>query len=381
MRRETFLPLARPDMGSEEIAAVMKVIDSGLLTTGPKVYEFEKNLSEFLSDGEKLSVVGLNSCTSALFLGLKALGIKEGDEVIIPTWTFATTAQIVEWVGAKPVLCDISGRSLTIDIEKAENLITRKTKAIIPVHIAGYPCKMDELEELAKLHQLHIIEDAAHSVGTAYKGRKIGNFSDLTCFSFYATKNLAMGEGGAAVSRDERLTDKIRRLSYFGINKTAVSRYEQYGSWAYDIGALGYKCNLDSIHAALGLVQLKKLDRMNSRRREIASEYKQRLDSSIGFTEDSSDHFHTYHLFPIILPDGCERNAFIEDLKKNNIGSSVHFIPLHKHSYYREKYPNEDFPEANYFFKRIVSIPIFSSMSDDDVDYVIYHVNRLLRGS
>ncbi len=380
MKREKFLPLAQPSMGTEEVAAITEVIASGHLTTGPKVYEFERALSRYLSDSEPLSVLGLNSCTSALFLGLKALGIGEGDEVILPTWTFAATAQIVEWLGAKPILCDIEGASLTIDVETAEGLITDRTKAIIPVHIAGYPCRMDELSALAEKYHLRIIEDAAHAIGTTYKGRKIGNFSDLTCFSFYATKNLAMGEGGAAVSRNEFLINKIRKLSYFGISKTAMNRYSKSGSWAYDIEALGYKCNLDSIHAALGLVQLKKLDHMNQRRREIAGQYRRELDSTIEFTEESADHYHTYHLFPILLPDGIERNSFVETLKAHDIGTSVHFIPLHKHSYYCDRFPDERFPEANKYFERIVSIPMCSAMDNEDIEYIIYHVNRIVRG-
>ena len=219
-----FLPLAKPDITEEEDDAVVDVVRSGWWTTGPKVVEFENALSDYLGKNEKIHVVGLNSCTSALFLSLVALGIKHGDEVIVPTWTFAATAQVVEWVGAKVILCDVEPDTLNIDIEKAERLITDRTKVIIPVHFAGYPCNMAELSKLARKYKLKVIEDAAHAIGAEYREIKIGNFSDITCFSFYATKNLAMGEGGAAVSNNEELIEKIRKLSYFGINKNSFNR-------------------------------------------------------------------------------------------------------------------------------------------------------------
>ena len=295
--------------------------------------------------------------------------------------TFAATPQVVEWIGAKLVFCDIEGNSLTIDTEKAERLITSRTKAIIPVHIAGYPCDMEKVKALAAHYNLMVIEDAAHAIGTKFKGRKIGNFSDITCFSFYATKNLTMGEGGAAVSHDESLIKKIKRMAYFGINKEAFKRYEKTGTWAYDIEELGYKCNLDNIHAALGLVQIKKLDSMNKRRREVAHRYKEELDRRISFTKDSKDHYHTYHLFPILLPHKVDRNVFINRLKENNVGTSVHFRPLHKHSHYKRLFPDRNFPIANSMFRRIVSIPMFPAMKDEDIEYVIYHINRLIRNS
>ncbi len=238
-----------------------------------------------------------------------------------------------------------------------------------------------KVRDLADRYDLRVVEDAAHAIGTKFKGRKIGNFSDVTCFSFYATKNLAMGEGGAAVSHDERLIKKIRRMAYFGINKEAFKRYEKTGTWAYDIEELGYKCNLDSIHATLGLVQLKKLDSMNKRRREIAQRYKKELDRRISFTIDSEDNYHTYHLFPILLPHGTDRNTFINRLKENNVGTSVHFKPLHKHSLYKRRFPDRNFPIANSMYSRIVSIPMFPAMTDEDIRYVVHHINRLIRNS
>lgn len=379
MIRNDFLPLARPSIGEEEVEAVSEVVRSGWWTTGPKVLEFQDALASYLQEKEMLQVAALNSCTSALFLALKALGIREGDEVIVPTWTFAATAQVVEWLGAVPLLCDIEGDSLTIDTARAQELATPKTKAIVPVHIAGYPCDMDKVADLARQNGLRVVEDAAHAIGTSYRGTRIGNFSDVTCFSFYATKNLAMGEGGAAVSRDGSLIAEIEKLAYFGINKEAYKRYNKSGTWLYDIEELGYKCNLDSMHAALGLAQLKKLDRLNARRRQIAARYRSGLDDCISFTRDSDEHYHTFHLFPVLLPGSVDRDGFIAALKERNIGASVHFIPLHRHSHYRPRYPEGFFPVADRYYERVVSIPMFPSMTDEDVDYVILHINDIMR--
>jgi len=376
---DKFIPLAKPDVGQDEIELVIETIKSGWLTTGPKVTEFENNLSQYLQKENPLYSVGLNSCTSALHLALISLGIKAGDEVIVPTWTFVATIQVVEWIGAIPVLCDIEENSLNIDVKKAENLITEKTKAIIPVHMAGYPCDMESIQKLAYKHNLQVIEDAAHAIGTEYKDTKIGNFSDVTCFSFYATKNLAMGEGGAAVSKNQQTIERIRKLSYFGVNKSAFNRYEKRGTWFYDIEEMGYKCNLDSVHAAFGIVQLKKLDSMNKRRREIAKYYKDNLSTKLSFTEDNQEHYHIYHLFPIRLPQEINRDEFIDKLKQNNIGASLHFIPLHLHSFYQNRFAKENFPIANKVFENILSIPICSAMKNDEVEYVVKTINNILK--
>jgi len=382
MIRKDFLPLARPDISEAEIQKAIEVIKSGWWTTGPAVTKFENELCQYLQEDNALYAVGLNSCTSAMHMALLALGIKSGDEVILPTWTFVSTAHVVEWVGAKPVFCDIDEKTLNIDTQKIFQLITPKTKAIMPVHMAGYPCNMDEIASIAEKYNLFVVEDAAHAIGTKYNGTKIGNFSDVTCFSFYATKNLAMGEGGAAVSKNPDLIEKIRKLSYFGINKEAFKRYSKSGTWRYDIETIGYKNNLDSIHAAIGLAQLKRLDSMNERRRDIAQKYRENLSEKLWVPLDDNQHFHTYHLFPVRLnTNGIERDRMIDELKKRNIGTSVHFIPLHLHTYYRKISLEADFPSANAVFKVIFSLPMCSSMTDEDVNYVITHVNELVDDS
>ena len=381
MIRKNYLPFAKPHITEDEIHAVTEVIKSGWWTTGPKVEEFEFMLSQYLQDKNQDAIyaIALNSCTSALFLSLLALNITAEDEVIVPTWTFTATAHVVEWIGAKVILCDIEEGSLNIDINKAERLITTKTKAIIPVHMAGYPYDIDSMSSLADKYNLKVVEDAAHAIGTKYYEKKIGHFSDTTCFSFYATKNLAMGEGGAVVSSNKKTIEKLRKIAYFGINKDAFKRYDAGGTWKYDVENLGYKCNLDSLNAALGLVQLKKLDSMIQRRREIASIYKSKLDKRIAFTKDDNSHYHTYHLFMIRVPEEIiSRDNLSLELKKRNIGTSVHFIPLHLHSYYKNRFCNSNFDIANKVYQNILSLPLYPSMTNEDIDYVIYHVNDIL---
>jgi dTDP-4-amino-4,6-dideoxygalactose transaminase len=376
--RSEFLPLSRPYINETEIAAVAEVLKSGYLTTGPKVSEFEEGIVKYL--GGARYAVALNSCTAGLYLSLLACGVRAGDEVIIPTWTFAATGHVVLWLGAKPVLCDVQDSSLNIDPLKLEALITAKTKAIIPVHFAGYPCQLDEITEIARKYKIVVIEDAAHAMGTEYKGRKIGSFGEICVYSFYATKNLACGEGGMVVSGNQELIERARKLSYFGINKQAFSRYTEKGSWYYEIEELGYKYNMDSIHAAIGLAQLEKLTWMNERRRQIAGMYKKGLDKRIRFGEDLPQNYHTYHLFPIRVDKGIiSRDELVNKLKERKIGTSVHFIPLHKHPYYRSLLGPQSFPVADRAYEEIVSIPMFAGMPDEDVAYVIDNINEILR--
>jgi perosamine synthetase len=365
-----FIPVAKPFIGEEEKRKVLEVLESGMLTTGKYTFEFEKEFVKYL--GDNLYCAGLNSATNALFLSLLALGIKKDDEVIVPTWTFASTAQVVEWLGAKPILCDIDKDTLNIDINEIYKKITSKTKAIIPVHIAGYPCEMDKIANIAKEFNLKVIEDAAHAIGTKFNDVKIGNHSDAVCFSFYATKNLAMGEGGAVVTKDNNLIEKIKKLSYLGINKDFYKRYEKKGSWYYDIEELGYKANLDNLHAAIGLEQLKKIDKMNQRRRKIAKYYYDNL-KNIEFNKYDSKHYHSYHLFMIKVKN---RDDFMEKLKEKNIGTSIHFRPLHKHSFYKNRF--KEFKNADNIYEQIVSIPMYLGLLDNEVEYIVDTINRII---
>ena len=375
--RDLFLPFAKPYILDEEIEEITQVLRSGFLTTGPKVTEFEQGICNYI--GDSIFAVGLNSCTAGLYLSLVASGVSEGDEVIVPTWTFAATAHVVLWCKAKPVLCDIDEGSLNIDVQKAELLVNPRTKAIIPVHYAGFPCDMDALTDLTQKNGITVIEDAAHAIGSRYKGRAIGSFGNLTVFSFYATKNLTCGEGGMVVGTDPQIIEKIRKLSYFGINKGAFQRYTKTGKWAYEIEELGYKFNMDSIHAALGVVQLRRLDFMNERRRRIAAMYRDKLDKRIIFPADSKENYHTYHLFPIRVDRKIiSRDNLIAKLAQRNIGTSVHFIPLHRHSFYKNMCLGK-FPVSDRVFEEIISIPMFPGMVDSDVNYVIDSINDILK--
>jgi len=362
-----FIPLARPDVTEREIADVAEVLRSGWWTTGPKVAEFEAAVCEYLGGG--LHAAGLTSCTGGLHLGLLAHGIGPGDEVIVPTWTFVSTAHVVEWAGATPVLCDVEPESLNIDPAKAEALVTERTKAVMPVHFAGRSCRQEALREMADRHGLAIIEDAAHAMGASEGGRKVGNHGNTAVFSFYATKNLACGEGGMLVTSDGELADRIRALSYFGINKKAFERYAERGTWYYEVAGPGYKYNMDSMHAALGLAQLARLDEMNARRREIAAHYRRNLPEGITPLDDAPGDEHIYHLFVALLEPGRDRDAFCAGLKDLRVGTSVHFIPLHRHPHYRHL-AHDGLSVADAAYPRAVSLPMYPGLTDDEVEYV-----------
>jgi UDP-4-amino-4,6-dideoxy-N-acetyl-beta-L-altrosamine transaminase len=380
--RDKFLPLANPTIEEDEIKEVVDVLRSGWLTTGPKVAEFEENMQKYLGCKK---AVGLSSCTGGLHIALAALGIKKGDEVIVPTYTFAASAHVVAWLGAKPVLVDVEKDTFNIDPKKIEDAITDKTKAIIPIHFAGHSCDIDKIMAIAKKHNLHVIEDAAHAIGTDYKGKKIGNFGNVTAFSFYATKTITTAEGGMVVTNDEELGKKLKRYSYFGVDKDAFNRYADKGNWYYEIIELGYKYNMDNIQGALGVEQLKKLESFIKKRRDLANLYTSLLKNVPGIIVPLEKEYtkHSYHLYPILLDIdslSVTRAEFIDKLKEYKIGSSVHFIPLHLHSYYQKTYGYKkgDFPTAEYLFEREISLPLYPGMSEEDVKYVTEAIKEII---
>ena len=379
-----FIPFSKPSIGKQEIKEVIKVLKSGWLTTGPKTKELEEKFSKYIGTKKAIAV---NSCTSALFLSLAALDIKKGDEVIVPTLTFAATAEVVEWLKAKPVLVDIQKETYNIDPEQIKKHITKRTRAIIPVHYAGHPCDMDEIMRIAKKHNLAVVEDSAHAIGAEYKGKKTGTFG-IGCFSFYATKNLTTGEGGMLTTNNIKLAEKLQKLSYFGIDKDAFKRYKKSGTWYYEIKTLGYKCNMDNIHAAIGVVQLKKLDSMNKKRENIAKHYTKSFKKIAEIKTPVTRPYvkHSWHIYPIWINTSklkTNRAEFIEELKKQNIGASVHFIPLHLHPYYRKKYNYKegDFPVAEKAYRGLVSLPLFPDMTIKQADYVVNAVKKIIRGN
>lgn len=371
------LPLARPFATDAEIEAVVRVLNSGWWSTGPEIENFENDVCQFL--GGDLGAVALNSCTSGLFVALKALGVGPGDEVLVPTLTFAATSHVVEWCGATPILCDVDPATLNISIESIQRNARKQTKAIIPVHVAGYPCELDLINDYASEMGLYVIEDAAHAIGTKYKDTYIGYHLDCSVFSFYAIKNLACGEGGMVVSTNQDLLRKIRSLSYFGIDKKAYQEVEGRGSWYYQIRELGYKFNMDQIHASIGRVQLSSLEAKNERRRAIASLYDVNLSKSLGRPCYDQIHTNSCHLYPVFLPEFLDRDHFILALKEKGIGSSVHFIPLHRHPYFAPNWSRDNFPGAEAIADKLVSLPLFPEMSGSEVEMVIDAVNSILK--
>lgn len=383
--RASHLAFALPDVDEAEIAAVTEVIRSGWVTTGPVAQRFEEAFGKFVGAPQAVAV---NSGTAAMHLALDAVGLKEGDEVITTPYTFAATAEVVRYFNAKPVLVDVDPVTLNIDPRRIEAAVTGKTRAILPVHIAGQPADMDPILEVAAGHKLPVVEDAAHAFPARYKGRMIGSFGDLTCYSFYATKTITTGEGGMVTTANAEWADRCRVMRLHGISKDAWKRYTAEGSWCYEIVAPGFKYNLTDIAAAMGLAQLAKATRMWERRVDIARRYGEAFGSllELQVPEVMPWAGHAWQLYLLRLNLDrlkISRGQFIEELRARRIGSSVHFIPLHIHPYYREKYgyEPEDFPTAYAQYQRVVSLPIYSKMTDADVEDVVDAVVDIVNSS
>ncbi len=386
-RRETFLPYSLPLLDEQEEQAVLDVLRSGWLTTGPKVRQFEELFAAYIGTPHAIAV---NSCTAAMHLVLVAWGIGAGDEVITTPLTFCATIEAIEYVGATPVLVDIDPATANIDPNRIEDTLTPRTRALLPVHYGGLPCDMDAIMDIAARHQLLVLEDAAHAVGATCRGRKIGAIAHATAFSFYATKNLTTGEGGMITTFDAELADQCRILSLHGISRDAWKRYMAAGTWYYEVQTLGFKYNMTDLQAALGICQLQKLDAMNARRQQIAAQYHRAFMECDFLTpfppEVPPDRTHVWHLYTILLnPDALriDRARFIEELKARNIGTSVHFIPIHYHPHYaRYGWQRGQFPNAERYYERTISLPLYPAMSDQDVADVIeavYDVGKCWR--
>ena len=375
-RRASFLPFSPPFIGPEEIDEVIDTLRSDWITTGPKTKAFERDFGAFVGAPGATSLM-LSSCTAGLHVALATLGIGPGDEVIVPSLTFAATANVVEHLGAKPVLADVRPDTLCLDPEAAGAAITPATKVIMPVHYAGHPADLDALDALAERHGLVIVEDAAHATPTRYRGVRIGSRSNLAAFSFYAAKNMTTAEGGA-LTGDEELVARARILALHGMSKDAWKRYSKQGSWAYDIVAAGYKYNMTDLQAALGTHQLRKLEGFHRRRQEVARAYDEAFAGVAALetpTElpdvESSWHLYVLRLRPEHLRIG--RDDFIRDLSDRNIGTSVHYRPLHMMTFYSEKYgyAPEALPVSRNAFERMISIPVHPRLTDGDVADVI----------
>ncbi len=379
--RATFLPFSPPLIGDEEVCEVIDTLRSDWITTGPKTRAFETQFADY---AQAPGALALSSCTAGLHIALAALGIGPGDEVITTALTFCATVNVIEHVGARPVLVDVEPDTLNIDPSRVAAAITPRTKAIIPVHYAGHPVDLDAIHAIAQAHNLHVIEDAAHGVSGKYKGRPIGSGSNFAAFSFYATKNLTTGEGGM-LTGDPELIARAKVLSLHGMNKDAWKRFDKTGSWYYEVTAPGFKCNMTDIEASIGMWQLRKLAGFQQRRREIVAMYQNAFgnEEMLECPVERDDVEHTWHLYVLRLNSEAwriDRNQVIEELKARNIGTSVHYIPIHLHPFYRDKYgyqPN-DFPVTHGNYERMLSLPLAPRLSDADVQDVIAAVMSLV---
>lgn len=381
--QQDFLLFHKPFISEDEIDEIVDTVRSGWLSMGPKTIKFEEQFKDYIGCKKGIAV---SSWTAAGHLTLEAYGINPGDEVIVPTMTFPATAEIVCYFGAKPVIVDVEPETLNISLDEIERAITPKTKAIIPVHYGGQPCDMDEILELAKHHNLKVMEDAAHSLPATYKGKKVGNISEVTCFSFYATKTLSTGEGGMICTNDEDIAERVKIMRLHGINRDAWKRYTESGSWYYEVVAPGYKYNFTDLQASLGIPQLKKVDHMWECRQNIAKKYIESFKDNelIKLHGLKPDRESSWHLFPIRLELeklNINRAQFINELRAHKVGAGVHFMPVHQHLYYNETFnlKDDNFPVASGVFPRLVSLPIYPGMTDQNVDYVIGVVDSLLK--
>lgn len=383
--KNDFLLFHKPFISDEEVNEMVDTLRSGWLSMGPKTIRFEDEFNKYI--GSKKSVA-VNSWTAAGHLTLEAFGIKRDDEVIVPTMTFPATAEIVCYFGAKPVFLDVDEATLNITPKDIERAITPKTKAIIPVHYGGQPCDMDEIMEIAKHYNIKVLEDAAHALPATYKGRKIGTIADVTCFSFYATKTLSTGEGGMICTNDEEIAERTAIMRLHGINRDAWKRYTDSGSWYYEVVAPGYKYNFTDLQASLGLPQLKKVDIMWEARKNIAKKYTEAFKDldMIELHTVKADRESSWHLYPVRLNLEIlskTRAQIIDELKKNNIGVGVHFMPVHQHLYYQKTFnlDDKDFPVSSSVFPRLMSLPIYPGMSDESIDRVISTLIDVLKNS
>lgn len=380
-----FLPFALPEIGEDEINEVVKSLRSGWVTSGPKVKQFEADFVKYLGSDD-LEAIAVNSATAGLHLALDAIGIGPGDQVITTTHTFTATAEVIRYMGADPVFVDISPKTLCIDPNLIERVITPRTKAIIPVHFAGLSAEMNQIVKIARKHNLAIVEDAAHALPAKINGEMVGTLeTDVTVFSFYANKTITTGEGGMLVTRSKKIADRARIMRLHGINRDAFDRFTaKIPSWYYEIVAPGFKYNMTDIAASMGIHQLKKADAFQKRRSEIADKYNYMLRDLplILPPVPLNNDLHSWHLYVVQLLETAtiRRDEFISKMFAEGIGMSVHYIPLHLQPYWKDTYhlDAKTFPVSQAVYEKTASLPIYTLMTDGDVDRVVNAVKRVL---
>jgi UDP-4-amino-4,6-dideoxy-N-acetyl-beta-L-altrosamine transaminase len=372
-----FIPYGLQWIDEEDIDEVVSVLKSDWITTGPKIKEFEDALCSYVGCRYCAAV---NSGTSALDIAVQSLDLPQGSEIITTPFTFVATSNAIIYNGHKPVFADICSDTFNIDPDDIRKKITPKTKAIIYVDFAGHPCDIKEIKEIAKEYDLYLIEDACHAIGAEYEHEKVGNFADITIFSFHPVKHITTGEGGAVVTNNKELYDKLLLLRSHGIDKNALDRYGPNASWAYDMKCLGRNYRITDFQAALGISQLKKLDAFIERRVELASMYRE-LMSDIEFIRlpvVKNNIRHAWHIYTVLLHESIDRDDFFKYMRASGIGVNVHYIPVYKHSYYIQNFDinKNDFPVAEDVFNRIITLPLYSRMGNDKLEYVINSIKK-----
>ncbi len=381
--KQPYIVFGAPHIGEEEIEEMVKTLRSGWLGTGPKVAQFEAMMAEMTGATYALAV---NSCTAALHLSMIAAGIGEGDEVITTPLTFSATVNSIIHTGATPVLVDVNRATMNIDETLIEKAITKKTKAIIPVHFAGRPAEMDTIMKLAKKYNLVVIEDAAHAIGAEYKGKKIGSIGDLTCISFYVTKNITTGEGGMVLTNNKEYADKIKMMALHGMSKDAWKRFSDDGYKHYEVIYPGFKYNMMDIQASLGIHQLKRIDQYDAIRKQIWDFYDEHLKSlpiDLPSYKDK-DIKHVMHLYTILVDEersGISRDRFMQEMHKRGIGTGAHYNPVHLHKYYRDAhgYKESHYPNAEYIGARTVSLPLSAKLVMDEAQRIVDAVKDIFK--
>ena len=380
-KNRTKIPFFLPYVDSNDISEIKRAASSVFLTNGPKLAEFEKKFKQFT---KSRYAIGVSNATSALHLSLKALDIKKDDEVIVPDLTFAATANVVLQVGATPVIADIDEKSLNISTESILKNISKKTKAIIPVHFAGTPCNMKRIMKIAKNHSLKVIEDCAHGIGTFSDKKHVGTFGDTGCFSFYPTKNLTTIEGGMIITDDKKIANYVQLVRNHGLTRSLMNRYSSGKPWEYDISNVGYNYRLDDIRSALGISQLKKLTILNKKRLNVFLHYNKRLKNIPGLIVPDEKNFlnNSCHLYIIRITSSAKisRDRLFYDLQKRGIGSSVHYKPLHTFTLFKKKGVSRDkLSTSKKIFKEILSLPLYPQLTKSSQNCVIKSITDLLK--